>query len=246
MPAGRAERSPEQAWKATDYIKFAVFWNQALTSDFCFKLPEQLLRHHKKKLQWKSSRATLYMGPNAELLKPIQEILGDANRLATVLPAIPLEPEQVDFLNDNTVGVDWESFNPMAICWRVAEELRSDAYVNPSHSSDFDTQSQNSLSTPPLLTQDVSLSIEWTSRAPEQTIFRFQGGSNPSLTVERPSKKLQLDNSDGSAKKRRGRRCARCATAGCPRATDCKGKGGRSRCSCTSDDHEIGNKCFYA
>jgi hypothetical protein len=111
MPAGRVERSPEQIWKATDYIKFAVFWNQAVMSQspqileahlrLYFKLPEQLLRHHKKTLQWKSSRATLYMGPNAELLKPIQEILGDANRLAIVLPAIPLEPEQVDFLNDS-------------------------------------------------------------------------------------------------------------------------------------------------
>jgi hypothetical protein len=111
MSAGRAERSPEQIWKATDYIKFAVFWNQAVMSQspqileahlrLYFKLPEQLLRHHKKTLQWKSARATLYMGPNAELLKPIQEILGDANRLAIVLPAIPLEPEQVDFRNDS-------------------------------------------------------------------------------------------------------------------------------------------------
>ncbi|KAJ7246078.1 hypothetical protein C8J57DRAFT_1241863 [Mycena rebaudengoi] len=255
MPAGRVKRSPEQIWKATDYIKFAVFWNQAVMSQspqileahlrLYFKLPEQLLRHHKKTLQWKSSRATLYMGPNAELLKPIQEILGDANRLAIVLPAIPLEPEQVDFLNDNTVGVDLESFNPMAIRRCVAEELRSDAYVNPSPSSNFDTQSQNSVPTTPLLTLDVSPSIELTSHAPEQTIFRFQGGSNPSLTIERPSKKPRLDNSEGSGKKRRGRRCARCATAGCPRATECKGKGGRNHCSCTSNEHEIGDKRFY-
>jgi hypothetical protein len=85
MPAGRAEQSPEQVWKATDYIKFAVFWNQAVMLQspqileahlrLYFKLPEQLLCHHKKTLQWKSSRATIYMGPNAELLKPIQEIL---------------------------------------------------------------------------------------------------------------------------------------------------------------------------
>jgi hypothetical protein len=65
-----------------------------------FKLPEQLLRHHKKTLQWTSSRATLYMGSNTEILAPIQELLGDASRLAIVLPAIPLEPEQVDFNAD--------------------------------------------------------------------------------------------------------------------------------------------------
>ncbi|KAJ7236765.1 hypothetical protein C8J57DRAFT_1247515 [Mycena rebaudengoi] len=183
MPAGRVERSPEQIWKATDYVKFAVFWNQAL------------LRHHKKTLQWKSYRATLYMGPNAELLKPIQEILGDANRLAIVLPAIPLEPEQVDFLNDNTVGVDLESFNPMAIRRCICK---------PSPSSNFDTQSQNSVPTTPLPTLDVSPSIELTSHAPEQTIFRFQGGSNPSLTIERPSKKPRLDNSKVQERKEGG------------------------------------------
>ncbi|KAJ7844802.1 hypothetical protein B0H13DRAFT_1908704 [Mycena leptocephala] len=95
-----------------------------------------------------------------------------AKKLAT----IPLEPEQVDFLNDNTVGVDSESFNPMAIRRRVAEELRSDAY-NPSPSSDFDPPSQNSLLTTPLRTLYVSPSIELTSRAPEQTVFRILGGN---------------------------------------------------------------------
>jgi hypothetical protein len=133
----------------------------------------------------------------------------------------------------------------MAIRRRVAEELRSDAHVNPSPLLDFDTLSQNSPSTTPLPTLDVSPAIEFMSRAPEQTIFRFQGGTNPSLTVERPSKKLRLANSEGSGKKRRGRRCARCVTADCPRATECKGKGGRDRCSCTSNEHEIGDKRFY-
>jgi hypothetical protein len=101
------------------------------------------------------------------------------------------------------------------------------------------------LLTTPLPTLDVSPSIELTSRAPEQTVFRFQGRSNPSLTVENPSKKLRLDNLEGSGKKRQGRRCARCAAAGCPRATDCKGKVGRNRFSCTSNEHEIGDKRSY-
>ncbi|KAJ6502069.1 hypothetical protein C8R45DRAFT_608315 [Mycena sanguinolenta] len=104
---------PEQVWKATDYIAFAKFWNlqvimqspQIIEANkrLYFKLPEHLLRHHKKTLQWKSSRATLYMGTNTEYLTPIQELLGDTNRLAIVLPALPLEPEQVNYQIDGTI-----------------------------------------------------------------------------------------------------------------------------------------------
>ncbi|KAJ7697991.1 hypothetical protein B0H14DRAFT_3529089 [Mycena olivaceomarginata] len=70
--ASARDTAPELAYKTTDYIAFAVFWNR-------------------------------------------QELLGDANRLAIVLPAIPLEPEQIDFDADAAVGIDLESFNPMAI-----------------------------------------------------------------------------------------------------------------------------------
>ncbi|KAJ7333477.1 hypothetical protein DFH08DRAFT_966299 [Mycena albidolilacea] len=144
--ASTRDTAPELAYKTTDYIAFAVFWNhqvmrqspQIIEADrrLYFKLPEQLLRHHKKTLQWKSSRATLYMGSNTQCLAPIQDLLGDANRLAVVLPAIPLEPEQVDFDADAAVGVDLESFNPMAIRRCVAEELRSDAHFDPVPSSE--------------------------------------------------------------------------------------------------------------
>jgi hypothetical protein len=110
--ASTRDAAPELAYKTTDYIAFAVFWNrqvmmqspQIIEADrrLYLKLPEQLLWHHKKTLQWKSSCATLYLGSNTECLAPIQELLGDANRLAVVLPAIPLEPEQVDFNADGT------------------------------------------------------------------------------------------------------------------------------------------------
>ncbi|KAF8177327.1 hypothetical protein K438DRAFT_1770094 [Mycena galopus ATCC 62051] len=113
---------PELAWKATNYITFAVFWNQQVMMQspqvldaahrLYFKLPEHLLRHHKKTLQWMLSCATLYMGSNTENLAPIQELLRDPNQLAVVLPATPLEPEQE---TDATVGVDLDSYNPMAI-----------------------------------------------------------------------------------------------------------------------------------
>jgi hypothetical protein len=42
------------------------------------------------------------MGSNTQCLAPIQELLRDANQLAVVLPAILLEPEQVDFDVDGT------------------------------------------------------------------------------------------------------------------------------------------------
>ncbi|KAF8188816.1 hypothetical protein K438DRAFT_1764075 [Mycena galopus ATCC 62051] len=250
------DTSPEQVWKVTDYIGFSVFWNrqvmqqspQILAADqrLYFKLPEQLLRHHKKTLQWKSSRATLYMGPNNDSLAPIQELLGNVNRGAIVLPAIPLEPEQIEFQIDGTVGVDLGSFDPMAIRRRIAGELRSDADFNTSINHDVPPPPSplvTSFPEPepePEFPSQYDYPLESSRLAPyEQMVF----ATTSSLTVERPSKKQKTQ---GHIKRPRNpRRCARCATAKCPQAWDCKGRGGRDGCKCSSREHEIGDSRFY-
>ncbi|KAJ6490114.1 hypothetical protein C8R45DRAFT_1139189 [Mycena sanguinolenta] len=234
---------PEQVWKATDYIAFAKFWNlqvimqspQILEADkrLYFKLPEHLLRHHKKTLQWKSSRATLYMGTNTEYLTPIQELLGDANRLAMVLPAIPLEPEQVNYQIDATVGVDLDSFNPMAIRRRVAEEFRSDAHFDLNSAEDAPPSSTPVFAVPllsPLNPTDPSRpanpfppadSTPPTNPSPpmrplQQGIFRFDDGP---LGVERPFKQSRTD-AGPSTEPRNERR------------------GGRAYCTCVGPEHD--------
>ncbi|KAJ6465338.1 hypothetical protein C8R45DRAFT_939546 [Mycena sanguinolenta] len=216
-------------------------------------LPEQLLRHHKKTLQWKSSRATLYMGSNTECLAPIQELLGDANRLAIVLPAIPLEPEQVNFQIDDTVGVDLESFDPMAIRRRVAEELRSDADFDASITTEDDSLPSSATENSPLpsavtMGNNPPPSCAEQRRSPpanplprpqshQQGILRFGDGPNASLVVERPHKKPRTD-AGPSKDPRKERRCARCVVANCALMDTCKGKGGRSRCTCVGADHD--------
>ncbi|KAJ7323366.1 hypothetical protein DFH08DRAFT_817937 [Mycena albidolilacea] len=205
-----------------------------------FKLPVQLLRHHKKTLQWKSSCATLYMGSNTQCLAPIQELLGDANQLAVVLPAILLEPEQVDFDVDAAVGVDLESFNPMAIRQRVAEELRSDAHLDPVPSPEDNIPvSENVPLTSPSSANLPSPSADTSPTVrSQQTILRFNDGPDPSLTAEPPFKKPRTGPGPEIEAKRKPRRCGRCAYANCPLQCTCKGKGARHRRLCVSDDHD--------
>ncbi|KAJ7195718.1 hypothetical protein B0H12DRAFT_1169101 [Mycena haematopus] len=240
--ASARDMSPELAWKTTNYVAFALFWNrqvmmqspQILEADrrLYFKLPEQLLRHHKKTLQWKSSRATLYMGSNTESLTPIQELLGDANRLAIVLPAIPLEPEQVNFQIDATVGVDLESFDPMAIRRRVAEELRSDADFDAPIATENDPPPSSDEQPPPSPANPFP-----PVQPPQQGILRFDDGPNLSRTGERPSKKPRTDKGP-SKESRKERRCARCVIANCVLMNSCKGKGGRIHCKCVGAAHD--------
>ncbi|KAJ7306952.1 hypothetical protein DFH08DRAFT_824451 [Mycena albidolilacea] len=158
---------------------------------------------HKKTLQWMSSHATLYMGSNTKILAPIQELLGDASRLAIVLPAIPLEPEQVDFNADAAVGVDLELFNPMAIRRHVAEELRSDAHFDVVMPSEDDPP-QTSLAPPHSPPANPPLSTQ----AQQQTVFRFEGTPDPSLTVEPPLKKARTGPGPGKGRHAREDECA--------------------------------------
>ncbi|KAJ3771035.1 hypothetical protein FB446DRAFT_789987 [Lentinula raphanica] len=116
-----------QAWKGINYIKFAKLWNVLVdTQDptvtdsnerIYYKLPEQLLRHHKKQLEWQASQATMLDGSNAAMIHDHQNLLGSPNRIAHVLPAVPLQDLniQLDPTVNRLQGVDLTSFNPMAL-----------------------------------------------------------------------------------------------------------------------------------
>lgn len=102
--------TPEKVYKVTKYDEFARFWNRQVAAQppaeldsskrIYFKLPEQLERHHKKSIQWKTTRATLNMGENAAALEPIHQLVRDPSRKAVVLPAITHEPVEVDYSAD--------------------------------------------------------------------------------------------------------------------------------------------------
>jgi hypothetical protein len=99
--------APEKVYKVTKYDEFARFWNRRVATQspteldsskrIYFKLPEQLERHHKKSIQWKTARATLNMGENVAALEPIHALLRDPSRKAVVLPAITHETVEVDY-----------------------------------------------------------------------------------------------------------------------------------------------------
>ncbi|KAF7310618.1 hypothetical protein HMN09_00604600 [Mycena chlorophos] len=124
IPLG-ANNSIEKTCKLTKYDEFARFWNRRVamqstaeldsTKRIYFKLPEQLERHHKKTLQWRSTRAVLNMGENVAALEPIHELLRDPARQAVVLPAVTHDAIEVDYTADPFVGTDISSFNPTAM-----------------------------------------------------------------------------------------------------------------------------------
>lgn len=62
-----------------------------------YKIPQQLERHHKKRLQWTTTQAALLDGANAEALRPWMDMSTGPHRLrASILPAIELD-ESVHF-----------------------------------------------------------------------------------------------------------------------------------------------------
>ncbi|KAJ3975588.1 hypothetical protein EV361DRAFT_865301, partial [Lentinula raphanica] len=89
------------AWKGIDYVKFAQIWNSKVDAQdptvvdsnkrLYYKLPEQLLRHHKKSLERQASQATMVIESNAVLVQAHIDSVKDSKRVAYVLPAVPLE-----------------------------------------------------------------------------------------------------------------------------------------------------------
>ncbi|KAJ6547247.1 hypothetical protein B0H19DRAFT_1266182 [Mycena capillaripes] len=226
--------SPEDVYKYTNYIEFAKFWNRKVVAQSAtildtgariyFKLPEQLLRHHKKSLQWKTSRATLTLGSNVEALEPLRNMLGDPSRKAIVLPAITLEPEQVDFALSAAVGVDLQSFNPMAL--RQQREINGKAKPDsqiPAHDEEEDAPE---VALPVQITQPTSQPSH--AQPQQQLILSFtlqpiQSTSSSTMELVHPAKKPKLS----APGKRKGRTCALCEHAKCASAEICAGCGNR-------------------
>ncbi|KAJ3821235.1 hypothetical protein F5880DRAFT_845504 [Lentinula raphanica] len=103
------------AWKGIDYVKFAQIWNSKVDAQdptiidsnkrIYYKLPEQLLRHHKKSLERQASQATMVIESNAVLVQAHIDSVKDSRRVACVLPAVPLE----DLSSQPDLAVDGKS-----------------------------------------------------------------------------------------------------------------------------------------
>ncbi|KAJ7066294.1 hypothetical protein C8F01DRAFT_1228372 [Mycena amicta] len=220
----------EKIYKVTKYDEFARFWNRQVATQsptelesskrLYYKLPEQLERHHKKSIQWKTTRATLNIGGNVTALEPIRQLIRDSSRTAVVLPAITHEPIEVDYSADPLVGVDLSSFNPMAM----------------RQQSDARRTIQAAIAAIPDLEPLVQLEVPTLPQsAPQQTILAFtsatQDGNYESSELARPAKKVRSVPEQVNAKtKRSARRCALCAHAKCGHELSCNGKGGREKC----------------
>ncbi|KAJ7678102.1 hypothetical protein DFH06DRAFT_1422622 [Mycena polygramma] len=222
--------TPEKVYKVTKYDDFARFWNRQVTAQspteldsskrIYFKLPEQLERHHKKSIQWKTARATLNMGENVAALEPIHALLRDPSRKAVVLPAITHETVEVDYNTDPFVGVDLASFNPTAMRQQLATQRTIEAAI----------AAVPTLEPPPVQLGERPLP----QPGPQQQsvlVFAATGhdGDYQLTELTRPAKKARLGEGDQKTQ-RAARRCALCAHAKCGLEATCKGKGGRGKC----------------
>ncbi|KAJ7222208.1 hypothetical protein GGX14DRAFT_558304 [Mycena pura] len=223
--------SPEKVYKVTKYDEFARFWNRQVATQspteldsskrIYFKLPEQLERHHKKSIQWKTTRATLNIGENVAALEPIHQLVRDPSRKAVVLPAITHEPVEVNYTTDPLVGVDLSSFNPMAMRKHLdARRAIQTAIAAVPHLEPPPVQ----VEAPPQSRMD-----------PQQTVLAFacaeRDGDYELREIARPAKKVRPAVEQGNqTAQRKGRRCALCAHAKCGQENTCKGKGGRTKC----------------
>lgn len=91
--------APHEAFKTIDWDKFTIWWNAEVDRQdrtevdsnkrLYYKVPNQLEHHHKKVLTWKSECTTLFMGGNADALKPFRDLLLSTAAVET-LPASQL------------------------------------------------------------------------------------------------------------------------------------------------------------
>ncbi|KAJ7193656.1 hypothetical protein GGX14DRAFT_577110 [Mycena pura] len=206
---------------AVDNISSFIPLNATAMPEKIYKLPEQLERHLKKSIQWKTTRATLNMGENVAALEPIHELVRDPLRKAVVLPAITHEPVEVNYAADPLVGVDLSSFNPTA----MRQQLRAQRAVYTASAA------IPSLEPAPVQPEEQPLA----QPEVQQTILAFapteHDGDYELMEVERPTKKARAAVQQADpGKKRAERRCALCAHAKCGQELTCKGKGGREKC----------------
>ncbi|KIK58696.1 hypothetical protein GYMLUDRAFT_245792 [Collybiopsis luxurians FD-317 M1] len=249
---GRSKFSGSHAWKGINYIEFARLWN-ALTDAqdptvtdpnlrLYYKLPEQLLRHHKKVLEWQASQATMLDGANAVMVQEHLEHIRDPEQLADILPAVPLEDlsSQPDPTTGGIRGLDLTSFNAMALIEHDAEgHCYADAQFDHITDSPLSANTQsispanspisvpdeappaNSVTSPPSVpaTAHLQMTLSFTVSLTSAT-----GGMN-----KPHSKRQQASDSDSGSRKRR-KECAVCYAHECPRAAICTGKGNRENC----------------
>ncbi|KAL0567504.1 hypothetical protein V5O48_014489 [Marasmius crinis-equi] len=206
---------PSQAWKGINYIKFAKIWNLKVETQgpavtdpnkrLYYKLPELLLRHHKKVLEWQTSRATMQLGSNASMVQDHLNSLRDPARIAEVLPAVPLSTmdRQTDPTTDGKLsttsapqktllnasmhiglrGLDLTSFNPMAL-------TQFDDQGNEYHDAPFQSVQPDTETSLPSASgaQDTTASIPTPNvgqtESQSQSFENCEPRSNPALTTQ--------------------------------------------------------------
>ncbi|KAF9065307.1 hypothetical protein BDP27DRAFT_1424992 [Rhodocollybia butyracea] len=261
----RSNVPPSQAWKGIDYVKFAQLWNLKVetqdpsTTDsnqrLYYKLPEQLQRHHKKSLEWQTSRATMSLGSNVEKVKDHLATLADPERVAHVLPAICLEDtsSQVDPTVDGLRGLDLTSFNPMALRYtdpQGHEHLDAD-FERTQQYQGFDpntepTSTDNAIDPPPSHneadirhTSSVDSAADFPPpRNEAHTAAQLIADTQVGIAQYQATLSFGFTSDYGQqttatlagSKKRRKRGCAICREFDCPQADSCGGSGGRSKC----------------
>ncbi|KAJ7182070.1 hypothetical protein C8R46DRAFT_1344713 [Mycena filopes] len=204
--------TPETVYKVAKYNDFTIFWNRRVAAQspaeldsskrIYYKLPEQLERHHKKSIQWRTARATLNMGDNVAALEPIHALLRDPSRKAVVLPAIMRDIVEVDYNADPFVGVDLASFNPTAMRHELATQRTIEAAI----------AAVPTLEPPPVQPGVPPLP----QPGLEQSVLVFAAtGHDGDFELEelaRPAKKARWGEVNQKTQ-RAGRRCALCAHA---------------------------------
>ncbi|KIK65907.1 hypothetical protein GYMLUDRAFT_257835 [Collybiopsis luxurians FD-317 M1] len=260
----RANAPITQPWKGINYIKFAKLWNilvdtqDATITDpnerLYYKLPEQLLRHHKRLLEWQASRATILDGSNAAMIHDHLNLLQNPERVASVLPAVALEDldTQPDPTAEGIRGLDLTSFNPMALVRHdtsgctysdgqyIATETSGLTDDNPgSNPITHIAAGMLQISTENWAEQDPNMSTDMGTYTPAnneeshkqgtahmQTILTF----NPSGPGEHEQPFPKKQRIESGPKRRAACECAVCAYHWCPRASVCSGRGGRDKC----------------
>ncbi|KAJ7204383.1 hypothetical protein GGX14DRAFT_646836 [Mycena pura] len=242
--------------KNIDYTALAISWNSDVDqqdrtetdSNKCiyYKFPCQLEQHHKKVLLYKSQQSTMFMGSNADALKPFRDMLRE-----TVPGSAPPALDVPEGATDTSLSVEDLTNLDLDLLDTLNLPCSKDCPPIPTLAIQSETDTAQFKSIHAAATLQPSLSTlpnpEPTAvPLPRAVLFQqsmlMVNHSVPSVLTESTSRQSEPDSSKS------GDRCARCAFAYCQQRHTCPGRGNRKKCHSEDAAHSLpnGKKCRWS
>ncbi|KAJ7215023.1 hypothetical protein GGX14DRAFT_696572 [Mycena pura] len=215
------------AHKNVNYLALAISWNSDLE------------QHHKKVLLYKSQQSTMFMGSNADALKPFRDMLRD-----TVPGSAPPALEVPEGATDTSLSAEELTNLDLNLLDTLNIQRSKDAPPIPTSTPESEGTVEQSESIHLHATLQVNLT-QLPTPQPASAPSRVVALQQTMLTNDGSASMLIQPTPDTS---KPGDRCARCAFAYCRQRHTCPGRGNRTKCHSEDAAHQLSDrkKCRWS